>query len=360
MTTSLSNMSPRMLEEDSYYSYAWQGAGLAFVFVASLIGVGFSYFLAHLHHKENEEYHKKNVENCEKAGYADSVTLTLENDAPDHMHVHNHDVNTGKDHLSGVLDAVLIFLKGLGVGIIISVALVHLINEAYDPFTDAGWISDDTYDAWPMVFAIIGILLMAMIEFTASTLVERSYELQTNADATELSARELRKKKRLALMVELSILAHSVLVGFDLGLQYHDGWQTLVIAICFHQFFEGIALAQVVGDAKRSKLSAAVILIGFCLVTPLGIGIGMATMSGIPTGEDGDDVKPQWANILIGIIDGLCGGVLLYVGLLSLLLPWFIESKVLKSSKTSFVYIFLGWLGIVLGLAIMCVIGIWA
>ena len=40
-----------------------------------------------------------------------------------------------------------------------------------------------------------------------------------------------------------------MLVGFDLGIQDRDTWRTLIIAICFHQFFEGF------GNYKESKFT---------------------------------------------------------------------------------------------------------
>ena len=41
------------------------------------------------------------------------------------------------------------------------------------------------------------------------------------------------KYGRTAILVELSILIHSVIVGFDLGLQDVNSWRTLVVAIAF-------------------------------------------------------------------------------------------------------------------------------
>ena len=61
------------------------------------------------------------------------------------------------------------------------------------------------------------------------------------------------KHQRNALLVEGTILAHSVLIGFDLGLQNKAGWLPLITAICFHQFFEGFALGQVLLEAKFDR-----------------------------------------------------------------------------------------------------------
>ena len=72
--------------------------------------------------------------------------------------------NSGK---GSTLETVLMYciqcLRGIGVGVIISTALIHLIGEAYESFDDAGL--SEIYDQWPMVFAMTGMFLMAMLEF---------------------------------------------------------------------------------------------------------------------------------------------------------------------------------------------------
>ena len=55
------------------------------------------------------------------------------------------------------------------------------------------------------------------------------------------------------MLVEGTILAHSVLIGLDLGLQDKAGWVPLITALCFHQFFEGFALGQVLLEAKFDR-----------------------------------------------------------------------------------------------------------
>merc|ERR1711977_715968 len=54
-------------------------------------------------------------------------------------------------------------LKGCGLGVIICTSLIHLIGEAYLPFEQSGMA--DTYEQWPMVFAMVGMFIMAILEF---------------------------------------------------------------------------------------------------------------------------------------------------------------------------------------------------
>ena len=87
-------------------------------------------------------------------------------------------------------------------------------------------------------------------------------------------------KQRSAVLVELSILIHSVLIGFDLGLQTKSQWVPLVIAITFHQFFEGFAVGQIVLDAKFGFWKKFAMTAFYSLTTSVGIVIGICTYTG--------------------------------------------------------------------------------
>ena len=206
---------------------------------------------------------------------------------------------------NGLLYLSLQMLKGCGVGVIISTALIHLIGEAYEPFEDAGM--SEIYEQWPMVFAMVGMFLMAILEFVHHRLEFRSRHHVASAaevehpDATlpaevtlnplqgdgahhesekEVVTKSVASKQRSAVLVELSILIHSVLIGFDLGLQTKSQWVPLVIAITFHQFFEGFAVGQIVLDAQFTFWKKFAMTAFYSLTTSVGIAIGIATYLG--------------------------------------------------------------------------------
>merc|ERR1711904_383988 len=62
-----------------------------------------------------------------------------------------------------IFGIALELLKGCGLGVIICTSLIHLIGEAYEPFEESGMA--ETYEQWPMVFAMIGMFIMAILEF---------------------------------------------------------------------------------------------------------------------------------------------------------------------------------------------------
>ena len=209
-----------------------------------------------------------------------------------------------------IFGIALELLKGCGLGVIICTSLIHLIGEAYEPFEDAGM--SEIYEQWPMVFAMVGMFLMAILEFVHHRLEFRSRHYVASAaevehpDATlpaegmpaevtlnplqgdgahhesekEVVTKSVASKQRSAVLVELSILIHSVLIGFDLGLQTKSQWVPLVIAITFHQFFEGFAVGQIVLDAQFTFWKKFTMTAFYSLTTSVGIAIGIATYLG--------------------------------------------------------------------------------
>mmetsp|Transcript_16016 Transcript_16016/g.34667 ORF Transcript_16016/g.34667 Transcript_16016/m.34667 type:complete len:307 (-) Transcript_16016:1505-2425(-) len=258
--------------------------------------------------------------------------------------------------------ASMVFLKGLGIGVIVCTACIHLINEAFEDFEDAGWSED--YESWPFVFALIGVLLSAMFEFYSERTTLGNKGSVTLADLEDLekvghhdsddtsSAHSSSKiTHKTAMIVEAGILCHSILIGFDLGLNTKTQWRTLVVAVCFHQFFEGLALAQVILEAELPTRKIVYMTLFYSFTTAIGVAIGIATHTA--AGTEGTSLK-----LFIGILNSFCGGVILYIGMISLFVPWFLRNKQLQlaSKRVSL----LGFFGIALGFAAMAIIGIWA
>ena len=81
----------------------------------------------------------------------------------------------------------------------------------------------------------------------------------------------------MVLLLEIGIAAHSIIIGIALGIESGSEFTTLLVALSFHQFFEGLALSTVVAEAKFKRPFAAIFtVIFYSLTTPLGIAIGIA------------------------------------------------------------------------------------
>jgi zinc transporter ZupT len=154
-------------------------------------------------------------------------------------------------------------------------------------------------------------------------------------------------------LLELGIALHSVLIGLTLGTT-NDAFVGLFIALCFHQFFEAIALGAQIANLKTATLKSAVsMVIFYSLTTPVGIAIGIGIHSGT--------YNPKSVASLLssGILDSLAAGVLIYVAIVNLITAEMganAHAFYSLSSRLKLLY----FTALYLGATAMAIIGRWA
>mmetsp|Transcript_16788 Transcript_16788/g.27773 ORF Transcript_16788/g.27773 Transcript_16788/m.27773 type:complete len:366 (+) Transcript_16788:99-1196(+) len=137
------------------------------------------------------------------------------------------------------------------------------------------------------------------------------------------------KLKVSTIVMEIGIALHSVIIGVALGVAVDPEFQSFLIALVFHQTFEGLALGAVIAETKFERAWASFSGVAvYALSTPLGIAIGIGIHS---------TYNPNSTSALLsmGIIDGLSAGVLIYNGIVHLLVPTFLDPKFLSDSVLS-------------------------
>ena len=129
------------------------------------------------------------------------------------------------------------------------------------------------------------------------------------------------------LVMEAGILFHSILIGLTLVVAGDSFYQTLLIVIVFHQFFEGLALG-----ARISLLPGSIfpwkfaMAIAFALITPIGLAIGIGVLDSF-NGNNPSTV------ITFGTLDALSAGILVWVGVVDMWArDWVIEGGELLTS----------------------------
>jgi zinc transporter 1/2/3 len=155
-----------------------------------------------------------------------------------------------------------------------------------------------------------------------------------------------------AYMMELGCIFHSVLIGVGLGITTGGRSQVLVLllALSFHQAVEGVSLGSVLGRAGFSRLKSLSMAVLYSLTTPLGIAIGIAAASSYDPGS----VPAHGA--VQGSLNGLAGGMLLYIALVQLLAEELSWEDLAARPRLK-----LGLLAaVVAGAGVMCVLAIWA
>eukprot|EP00198_Chlamydomonas_reinhardtii_P012740 XP_001702077.1 ZIP family transporter [Chlamydomonas reinhardtii] len=117
----------------------------------------------------------------------------------------------------------------------------------------------------------------------------------------------------LAYMFELGCVFHSLIIGVAVGVITEDVAQVraLLIALSFHQWLEGLGLGSVIARGGFSTLKAAAMAGFYSLTCPAGVAAGMALARLY-------DPESEVARGVQGTLDGVSGGMLLYISLVQL------------------------------------------
>lgn len=156
------------------------------------------------------------------------------------------------------------------------------------------------------------------------------------------------------LLLEAGILFHSVFIGMAVSVATGTSFIVLLVAISFHQTFEGLALgsriAAITIFPKRSPRPWLMAL-AYGTTTPLGQAIGLLV-------HNLYDPFSQTGLLMVGIMNAISSGLLLFAGLVELLAEDFLSDEsyeVLRGRKR------LQACGaVVAGSLLMALVGAWA
>lgn len=158
---------------------------------------------------------------------------------------------------------------------------------------------------------------------------------------------DINKAMIKAMVMEVSIAIHSVIIGFDLGVLTDEDLptiQALMIAFAFHQFFEGISLGTAV-SATNFTLSFNFFLgCFFSLTVPFGILLGMFLTSS----ENGETIA--------GIANAIAAGSLMYTGLIEMAAEDFSDSYLVDRPLLKLKM----YIALCIGCFCMAILAIWA
>ena len=115
-----------------------------------------------------------------------------------------------------------------------------------------------------------------------------------------------------AYILEFGLTSHSVIIGITVGVASRSDLNTLLPALCFHQFFEGMALGARLADVGFSALNEVTLMLVYSLSCPIGIAIGVGIASSY--NQNGNT-----ANLVEGSFDSISAGIILYVGFVQML-----------------------------------------
>ncbi|KAL9234061.1 hypothetical protein vseg_008976 [Gypsophila vaccaria] len=161
---------------------------------------------------------------------------------------------------------------------------------------------------------------------------------------------QLLRYRIVAQVLELGIVVHSVVIGLSMGVSNNPCTITpLVAAMCFHQLFEGMGLGGCILQANYKMKMKAIMVTFFATTTPLGIAIGIAILNVY------DENSPA-ALIIVGVLNAMSAGLLIYMALVDLLAADFMGPKLQSSIKLQFVC----YSAVFVGMGIMSLMAKWA
>jgi len=261
------------------------------------------------------------------------------------------------------VDRILYIGKFFGAGVITATGFVHIMPEAVQVLSDPCLPEFfQVYNASAGLFALIAAFFTHLMEYTAWTFTSSDEKDEDDSkEGTDNPHQEghghahlldhSKANKVAVYILEAGIAVHSVIIGVDLGLTVGE-FETLFIALVFHQFFEGIGLGYRLAELKsKNKLRSLINCMFYSMTTPLGVAIGIATHLGTVRSDYVMTTEVK------GIMDALAAGILIYVALVSLLAQEFMSESFRELSRKQKI---VNFVSLYCGAGLMSLIGLWA
>ena len=176
---------------------------------------------------------------------------------------------------------------------------------------------------------------------------------------------EQKRKKELlqCFLLEVGILFHSIFIGMALAVATGNDFVVLLIAIAFHQTFEGLALGSRIASVGWNSLDSTdvkkprwqyqpwLMALAYGFTTPIGQVIGIATHT-LYTPDS------MTGLLMVGVMNAISSGLLTFTSLIDLLSEDFLSDeswRTLRGKRR------IGaWASVVAGAFGMSLIGAWA
>jgi len=154
----------------------------------------------------------------------------------------------------------------------------------------------------------------------------------------------LKKQSMQITLIEGGILFHSVFVGMTISITA-EGFIILLIAIVFHQMFEGLGLGSRIAAVPypNGSWKPWALVVAFGTTAPIGQAIGLITRGSY-------DPNSAFGLIIVGVFNAISSGLLIYAALVDLLAEDFLSEEAQhtlkgKDKTMAFIYVLLGAAG---------------
>lgn len=148
---------------------------------------------------------------------------------------------------------VMSHFRMFGGGVLLSTALIHMLKDSNELLTNECLpVMFTAYSSWSGAMTLVGIFFANLLQLGARKIAS----LQKSTSVTEM---------RMAVyLLEIGVGIHSILIGVTLGLPSAD-YIPLLIALSFHQFFEGIAISSFVVENFHADRLSTIAMSSVCM-----------------------------------------------------------------------------------------------
>jgi hypothetical protein len=155
------------------------------------------------------------------------------------------------------------------------------------------------------------------------------------------------------LLLEAGILFHSIFIGMALSVTVGPPFAVLLVAISFHQTFEGLALGSRISALQfpAGSIKPWLMALAYGTTTPIGQAIGLAIHKLY-------DPASETGLLTVGMMNAVSSGLLLFAGLVELLAEDFLSEESYRTLRGRRRGQACG--SVIAGALLMALVGAWA
>lgn len=184
--------------------------------------------------------------------------------------------------------------------------------------------------------------------------IERPSGTDPESHSSSQKHHEEQKLLLQCLLLEAGILFHSIFIGMALSVATGTPFIVLLVAISFHQTFEGLALGSRIAAITSFGPSSPkpwLMALAYGTTTPFGQAIGLGVRNLY-------DPESETGLLMVGVMNAVSSGLLLFAGLVELLAEDFLSDKSYEALQGRKRLQACG--AVVAGSLLMALVGAWA
>ncbi|KAF8028779.1 hypothetical protein BT93_E1438 [Corymbia citriodora subsp. variegata] len=250
---------------------------------------------------------------------------------------------------------LFVIIKCFAAGIILATGFMHVLPDSFDMLSSQ-CLPEVPWHKFPFTgfVAMLSALVTMMVDSISTSVYSRKNNVGSLPDSESgkgsgsgqevtvvtaghshihghlhevAASSQLVRYRVVAMVLELGIVVHSVVIGLGLGASNNVCTiRGLVAALCFHQMFEGMGLGGCILQAEFNWPKKLVMAFFFAATTPFGIALGIL-LSRLYR-----ENSPN-ALITVGLLNAASAGLLIYMALVDLLASDFMGPKLQRSIK---------------------------